>query len=112
MSLKTEIMRDMAEIGRDIGTDRDTPYTFTWSSLTINCVPTSTNTGTTLVLGGEIVDIILQLTARYDAFTTLPVAGETLVYSGDSLTYRILQVRVTAARGTVELTLGDTDKPA
>lgn len=85
MAITDDIADGLEEIEADI------PLTFTWEGFTLPCTAGSGVFSKTLGQGGWATDSNRTINVRLAVFTTAqrPSRKETLVFSGDGLTYRI-----------------------
>lgn len=118
------MLADLAEMGRDMAYDEVVP-TFVYKGRTLECVPSSNGQGSSLLIGGVVIDVALTLVVPRTEFITvdstipiddptfttdqgIPVAGDSVLY--EDVIYKILKVTESAFKGSVSLQLGDYDQ--
>ena len=99
MTLKEEMLVDIAEIENDMGLP-----TFTWKGGTYPCVAGSAANLAVLTEGGMQVNLDLALTVRQNVFTgSLPRHQERVTYRGEG--FRVYEVHKDVTTAYIRLLL-------
>lgn len=117
MSFAAAIGRDLVKTERELaiatdGNGAPVAQKFLYRMTPVACAPCALTRGTTVIVEGFEVAVVLLLIARMENFTSdVPEAGQTLMFPAiDGTEYRIARTRLLPSRTHLEIYLEDPNR--